>query len=77
MQHAETLRESILAVVERDVHNEVGLHNSEFLKRLETSIAIDIANGPEFIGYNTTRNPRRRSRNGIEHGDPTVTYTKT
>jgi len=74
MQHAETIRESILAVVEREVHNEVGLHNGEFQKRLAASIAIDIANGPEYIGYNTTRNPRRRLSRGIEHGDPTVTY---
>lgn len=59
--HAETLREAMLAAVERDVDEVVGHHNQMFLARLIASVAEDRrATGPEYFGYNADRSRTTR-----------------
>jgi len=60
--HAETLREAVLAAAERELNDEVGMHNAEFEKRLQASITHDRrVSTPKFFGYNGDRSGSRRT----------------
>lgn len=66
--HAETLRESCLAAAERDVNDELGVHNSQFAVRLRASVNLDRQlNGTKHYGYNGDRRSRRFKISQLRH----------
>jgi hypothetical protein len=67
MTHADTIRESCLAVAERDYNDEPnGTHNASFRERLQASVSADVREyKPEYFGYNADRSDRRRGGPGF------------
>lgn len=61
--HAETLRESCLAAAERDVNDEIGIHNSQFQARMVASVTYDRRHfSAKNYGYNGDRKKYRPLR---------------
>jgi hypothetical protein len=61
--HAETLKESCLAAAERNVNDELGIHNDTFRRRLAASVALDRRLfGTKNYGYNGDRKRYRPLR---------------
>jgi hypothetical protein len=50
--HAETIRESCLAVAEQTMDTQIGIHTQLFNQRLVASIGLDQAHKPHRLGYN-------------------------
>lgn len=50
--HAETIRESCLAVAEHTLYDKAGIHTELFNQRLLASIGMDQAHKPHKLGYN-------------------------
>lgn len=51
--HAQTIRESCLAIAEQQFNDTIGIHTQLFMQRLEASIRMDQRNSaPDLYGYN-------------------------
>lgn len=55
MEHGETVLASCLAVAERRLNDEEGVHQADYMERLQASIAADTRNRPAYFGYNGDR----------------------
>jgi len=65
MLHAETIRESCLAIAEeRDDDTGQGVHKAKFLERLAASISADRRYKGDTVGYNGDRSDLRAGRRG-------------
>ena len=61
--HAETIREAVLAVAERDVNDTIGIHNQQFKERLMSSVSLDRRlTGPKSFGMNSDGGAGREPR---------------
>jgi len=73
-QHAETIKESCLAVAEERMNDTQGIHAARFAERLAASIAADRqANMPEFFGRMRSHGrvlPMRRSEWIVTYNNP-------
>lgn len=58
MEHAETIKQAVLAEAELQLTSQEGPHNAKFMRCLEASIATDSETAAEFLGYNHDRSEK-------------------
>ncbi len=66
-EHAETILESCLAVMEKRLDDMSGVHSEEFGRRLMASIGMDRKKKPQRYGENRDRSDGRGFRQGDQH----------
>jgi len=66
-QHSETILQSCLDVAERSRAGNMGVEQGTWMKKLATSVELDLKTVPGSLGYNADRSDARRTRLGQDY----------